>query len=119
VITVVALPTLSTGIKPFLEVVMNKMRFDVKCVKECLVKNKIVYTVRSWEGYNALSKVEVDGVGPCTKKRIMRVTGKEDLAKYLSLSGFGSLEDWWAKICCFGACSGWLFEVRLIPVSSF
>jgi hypothetical protein len=43
---------------------MYKMRFEIKCVKECLVKNKIVYTVRSWEGYSALSKVEVDGVGP-------------------------------------------------------
>ncbi len=32
---------------------MHKMRFDVKCVKECLVKNKIVYTVREWEGYSA------------------------------------------------------------------
>jgi hypothetical protein len=55
VITVVARPTFSTGIKPFLEDVMCKMRFDVKCVKECLEKNKIVYTVRSWEGYTAVS----------------------------------------------------------------
>ncbi len=94
---------------------MNRMRFDVKCVKDCLVKNKIVYTVRSWEGYSVMSNVEVDGIGPCTKKRIMRVTGKEDLAKYLSLSGFGSLDDWWAKIRSFGACSGWLFEVRVKP----
>ncbi len=98
---------------------MSKMRFDVKCVKDCLVKNKIVYTVRAWEGYSAVSKVEVDGVGLCTKKRITRVTRKEDLAQYVSLSGFGSLDDWWAKICSFGACSGWLFEVRVIPVSSF
>ncbi len=98
---------------------MNRMRFDVKCVKKCLVKNKIVYTVRSWEGYTALSNVEVDGVGPCMKKRIMRVTKKGDLAKYLSLSGFGSLDDWWAKIRSFSACDGWLFEVRVIPASSF
>ena len=61
-------------------VIMNKMRFDVKCVKECLIENKIVYTVRSWEGYKELSKVEVDGVGLCTKKRVMRVTRKDDLA---------------------------------------
>ena len=98
---------------------MNKMRFDVKCVKECLAKNKIVYTVRTWEGYTGLSNVEVDGIGPCTKKRIMQVIGKEDLAKYLSLSGFGSLDDWWAKIRSFGACGGWLFEVRVKPVHSF
>ncbi len=82
---------------------MCKMRFDIKCVKECLEKNKIVYTVRSWEGYSVITKVEVDGVGSCTKKRIMRVTRKGDLAQYLSLSGFDTLEDWWGKICCFGA----------------
>ncbi len=98
---------------------MNKMRFDVKCVKDCLVKNKIVYTVRTWEGYTDMSNVEVDGIGPCTKKRLMQVTGKEDLAKYLSLSGFVSLDDWWSKIRSFGACGGWLFEVRVKPVSSF
>ncbi len=97
---------------------MNRMRFDLKCVKDCLVKNKIVYTVRSWEGYSVISNVEVDGIGLCTKKRIMRVTGKEDLARYLSLSGFVSLDDWWAKIRSFGASSGWLFEVRVKPVWS-
>ncbi len=96
---------------------MSKMSFDVKCVKKCLVKNKIVYTVRAWEGYGVISKVEVDGVGLCTKKRLMRVTSKEDLAQYLSLSGFVSLCDWWVKIRSFGACKGWLFEVRVIPGS--
>ncbi len=96
---------------------MSKMRFDVKCVKDCLVKNKIVYTVRAWEGCSVISNVEVDGVGLCTKKRLMRVTRKEDLAQYLSLSGFVSLDDWWAKIRSFGACDGWLFEVRVIPGS--
>jgi hypothetical protein len=90
---------------------MSNMRFDVKCVKDCFVRNSIVYTVRSWEGYSLISKVEVDGIGLCTKKRIMRVNRKEDLSPYLSLSGFTSLDDWWAKVCSFGACSGWLFEV--------
>ena len=66
---------------------MNQMRFDVKCVKECLVKNKIVYTIMSWEGYSALSEVLVNGIRPCIKKRIMCVNGKRDLAMYSSLSG--------------------------------
>jgi hypothetical protein len=61
--------------------------------------------------------VEVDGVGKCSKKRVMRVSRKEDLTQYLSLSGFSSLEDWWAKIRSFGACEGWLFEVRVISGS--
>ena len=66
---------------------MNKMRFDIKCVKDCLVNNSAVFTVRSWEGYSALGKVEVDGIGLCTKKRLIRVTRKEDLTQYLSLVG--------------------------------
>jgi hypothetical protein len=97
------------------EVVMAKMKFDVKCVKDCLVDNGVVFTVRSWEGYSALSKVAVDDIGLCTKKRLLRVNRKEDLTQYLSLSGFVSLDDWWAKVRAFGACSGWLFEVRVIP----
>jgi len=92
---------------------MSKMRFDVKCVKDCLVNNGVVFTVRSWEGYSVLSKVAVDGIGFCMKKRLMRVTRKEDLKQYLSLSGFASLDDWWAKVRAFGACSGWLFESGL------
>jgi hypothetical protein len=43
----------------------------------------------------------------------------ENLAQYLSFSGFGSLDDWWTKIRSFGACDGWLFVVRAKPVSSF
>lgn len=96
---------------------MSKMRFDVTCVKDCLVNTGIVYTVRSWEGYSIISKVEVDGIGLCTKKRLMRVNHKEDLTQYLSLSGFASIDDWWAKVCSFGACGGWLFEVRVIHSS--
>ena len=96
---------------------MNEMRFDIKCVKDCLVNNSVVFTVRSWEGYSVLSKVAVDGVGLCTKKRLIRVTRKEDLTQYLSLSGFGSIDYWWARVCRCGACGGWLFEVRVIPGS--
>ncbi len=84
---------------------------------ELINQDKIVYTVRSWKGYKESSKVEVDGVGSCTKKRVLRVTKKDDLARYLSLSGFDSIDNWWTKICCFGACDGWLFEVRAIPAS--
>lgn len=96
----------------------SKMRFDVACVRACLVKNKKVYTVRTWEGRGEVSRVEVDGIGVCIKKRIRRVISKEDLAEYLDLSGFSSIEDWWAKIRSFGACEGWLFEVTITSQSS-
>ena len=36
------------------EVIMNKMRFDIKSVKDCLVNNGVVLTVRSWEGYSVI-----------------------------------------------------------------
>jgi len=94
---------------------MANMRFDVKCVKDCLVNNGVVFTVRSWEGYSASSKVEVDGIGLCMKKRIMRISNMFDLEPYVKLSGFVSPEQWWMKVCNFGACNGWLFEVRVIP----
>jgi len=93
---------------------MAKMRFDVKCVRDCLVTNGVVFTVRSWGGYGVMGIVEVDGVGKCSKKRVMRVSRKEDLTRYLSLSGFSSLDDWWAKVKSFNACDGWLFEVRVM-----
>jgi hypothetical protein len=38
---------------------MAKMRFDVKCVRDCLVTNGVVFTVRSWGGYGVMGIVEV------------------------------------------------------------
>jgi len=89
------------------------MRFDVKCVKNCLTANKLVFTVRSWSGCSNNSYVNVEGVGRCLKTRIMQVTKKEDLLKFVPLSGFSNVEDWWTKIVGFGASNGWLFRVEI------
>ncbi len=111
VINAAARLTFSTGIKPFLEIVMHKMRFDVKCVKECLMKNGRVFTVRSWGGYGLESNVDVDSVGRCKKIRICRVSCKEDIARYVKLSGFASVDEWWNRVLSFGAQEGFLFLV--------
>ena len=87
------------------------MRFDVKCVKDCLVNNGRVFTVRFWEGYGQESYVDVDGVGMCRKIRISRVSCKEDIACYVKLSGFASVDEWWNKVLSFGAREGFLFMV--------
>lgn len=90
---------------------MGKMRFDVKCVKACLVEKGKVFTVRAWGDYAKESIVEVEGVGKCKKIRIGVVKCKDDIARYVNLSGFGSVDEWWNKVLSFGAQEGFLFLV--------
>ncbi len=90
---------------------MNKMKFDVKCVKDCLMNNGRVFTVRSWNGYAQESVVEVDGVGVCDKYRVGRVSGIKSIEGYVKLSGFERVDEWWNAITGFGACNGYLFLV--------
>jgi len=90
---------------------MANMKFDVKCVKECLINAGRVFTVRAWRGYAVESFVDVEGVGKCKKIRIGEVSSKNDLASYVNLSGFGSVDEWWQKVQSFGAQKGFLFLV--------
>lgn len=92
---------------------MKKMRFDVKCVRECLIKNKVVFTVRRWKSYNVKEFINVDGVGVCVKERVREVHGIQDIKEFVGLSGFERVEDWWEKVKMFGACDGWLYRVEL------
>ena len=94
---------------------VGKMGFDVKCVKDCLVKRGKVFTVRSYllEGIN-YRFVMVDGVGLCWRELVGEIKGKEDLVKYLDLSGFENVDLWWEKIV--GFCGGkkkWLYFVSV------
>jgi hypothetical protein len=90
---------------------MNKMRFDVRCVKECLrVKGK-VFSVRSYCLEN--TEVFVEGVGICRRIRGFEVKGKEELERFVKLSGFESVDDWWNKVDEF--CGGkrkWVYVVK-------
>lgn len=91
---------------------MATMKFDVKCVRECLVDNGRVFTVRSWNAEFAKEcMVLVPGVGTCKKIRIGRVGGMKDIERYTRMSGFGTVEEWWTKVKSFGAEKGWLFLV--------
>jgi len=91
---------------------MNTMRFDVECVRKCLIENGRAFTVRAWQGGCEIeSIVEVPGVGRCKKIRIGRVKSKSDIARYIKLSGFDNVDLWMDKINKFHACPGWLFLV--------
>jgi hypothetical protein len=92
---------------------MGKMSFEVKCVRECLVRNGRVFSVRSYclegRGYRF---VEVDGVGRCWRELVGEVKGKEDLVKFVEFSGFDNVDDWWEKIVGFcGDRKKWLYKV--------
>jgi len=96
---------------------MKKMEFKVRCVRECLLREGRVYTVR---GYNMLSEdVEVDGVGACFRKHVMEVKSKDDLRIVgYGLSGFNSFDEWWRVIESF--CAGrrkWLYYVFMRSLS--
>lgn len=90
---------------------MKNIKFDVKVVRECLVNKGRVFTVRSWMDPAQESFVEVAEVGKCKKIRIAKISKMEDLALYVNLSGFNSIQDWWVKVSQFGACNGWLYLV--------
>jgi hypothetical protein len=91
---------------------MKKMEFKVRCVRECLLREGRVYTVR---GYNMLSEyVEVDGVGRCFRKNVIEVECKDDLLGYLRWSGFSTVDDWWKAIESFCADRRkWLYHVSV------
>ncbi len=91
---------------------MVKMKFDVECVRNCLLENGRVFTVRSWQGcLEVESIVEVPNVGMCKKIRIGKIKSKNDIARYVKLSGFDNVDAWMDKINKFHACPGWLFLV--------
>jgi len=93
---------------------MKKMRFDVRCVKDCLNNKGVVFTVRKWRAYSENEVVWVDGVGRCLKQRMRKIEGKDDLKNIVKLSGFESVEDWWKAIERFGATNGWLYMVKVL-----
>ena len=93
------------------EVFMKKMEFKVRCVRECLLREGYVYTVR---GYKMSSEwVWVDDVGKCYRKYVMEVKCKQDLERFVhKYSGFTDIDSWWKVI--EGFCAGkqkWLYGV--------
>ena len=91
----------------------RRMRFDLANVKNCLRDNRRVFSVRSYCLDNCV--VEVEGIGLCKRIRGFEVKCKEDLIKYVGLSGFDSIEEWWYKVELF--CKGkrkWIYKVKVV-----
>jgi len=94
---------------------MGKMSFFVDCVRDCLIDNGVVFSVRSYDLANA--DVQVEGVGICRRMRGFEVLDKQDLRKYVKLSGFNNIDDWWIAIEKF--CAGkrkWMYLVKVKKV---
>ncbi len=87
------------------------MKFDVECVRNCLVSNEVVFSVR---GYYYKSN-ECDFEGRLYKRSLIGVVEcKEDLSDYVKLSGFDNISDWWNKIVDFcGVNKKYLYVIVL------
>jgi len=68
-------------------------------LKEFLLTNGIIYTVRKYKMSDAI--VNVEGIGECHRIPAGTVDRKEDLIPYVEESGFETIEDWWKKIKYF------------------
>jgi hypothetical protein len=93
---------------------MKKMKFTMSNVRNFLIENESVYTVRSWNDPDEVSIVSVEGVGNCKKKRIKQISKKEDLMPYLNESGFETLDSWWDKLERFKSTKGYLYNVSKV-----
>lgn len=68
-------------------------------LKAFLRERKVIYTVRKYK--MGLAVVEVDGIGKCKRIPIGLIKSKDELGDYVRLSGFSSVDAWWAKIKYF------------------
>jgi hypothetical protein len=94
---------------------MREMRFVVRKVKECLVREGRVFTVRKWGGVGKGGRVWVEGVGVCEKVCLRRIERREELEEFVRLCGLGGVEEWWRWCVKFGCGEGgWLWEVRIV-----
>jgi len=93
---------------------MREMKFVVRKVKECLVREGRVFSVRKWGGVGKGSVVFVEGVGVCLKRCVRWIEKKEELEEFVGLSGLRSVEEWWRWCVKFGCGEGgWLWEVKI------
>jgi hypothetical protein len=94
---------------------MRRMKFVVRKVKECLVREGKVFSVRKWGGVSKESVVFVEDVGVCEKRCVKRIERKEELEEFVGLSGLRSVNEWWKWCVKFGCGEGgWLWEVKVV-----
>ncbi len=108
---------------------VGTMKFDCACVRNFLAQNGYVFTVRSYNLNDA--DVNVEGIGVCSRKKLMNVDSMKDLVSFVHGSGFRELADsidsmipleagaefdvvaaWYGKICSYGASKGCLYLIR-------
>ena len=77
---------------------MGTMNFLPELRKFLLARGEI-YTVRKYRMPEI--DVSVSGVGICTRTRPGRISNKAQLEQFVTLSGFATVDDWWAKILHF------------------
>jgi len=77
---------------------MASMSF-IPQLKEFLLTNGIIYTVRKYKMSDAI--VNVEDIGECHRIPVGTVDRKESLIPYVEESGFETIEDWWKKIKYF------------------
>lgn len=94
---------------------MRMMKFVVRKVKECLVREGRVYSVRKWGSVGKESEVFVEDVGVCEKRCVRRIERKDELKEFVGLSGLRSVNEWWKWCVKFGCGEGgWLWEVKVV-----
>jgi len=74
---------------------MSDMSFMLPLAKFLKEKGEI-YTVRSFN-YRT-RQCDVEGVGRCDRRLIKRVYTGKDLAPYVYLSGFTTIEEWYIQL---------------------
>lgn len=89
---------------------VGNMKFDVACVRDFLAKNGFVFTVRSYDLEDA--DVTVEGIGVCSRKKLINIESGVDLIPFVHGSGFDVVEAWFEKICSYGAQKGVLYLVE-------
>jgi len=92
---------------------MQKMAFWVPQVRQCLLRQGRVFTVRSYLVEGRFSRlVQAEGVGLCWRELVGQVKCKEDLLPFVQNSGFDCVDDWWNKVVQFcGSKDKWLYKV--------
>jgi len=86
-------------------------------LKEFLLKNGVIYTVRKYRMIEAI--VEVAGVGRCRRVPVRIVQELKDLVPYVAESGFSTVEAWWSKIRFFiPDCTDvmYLYKVEVVGI---
>ena len=77
---------------------MSEMSFLPE-LKDFLLKNGFIYTVRKYKMSEAL--VEIEGVGQCRREPLGTIEAKAGLLPFIESSGFSTVDTWWKKIKYF------------------